>query len=87
VHGKVVGKEHVSLKIGEFDAWHLQGEAVKIDQPKIRREIHLWVTADDRRLPVAAVGVMDLGAVRATLSRYARPDGAKRAAGKESLKW
>jgi Protein of unknown function (DUF3108) len=87
VHGTVVGKEHVSLKIGEFDAWHLQGEAVKIDQPKIRREIHLWVSADDRRLPVAAVGVMDLGAVRATLTRYARPDGAKRAAGKESLKW
>ena len=87
VHGKVIGKEHVSLKLGEFDAWHLQGEAVRIDLPQSRREIHLWVSADERRLPLAAVGVMDLGAVRATLTRYARPEGTKRGAGKESLKW
>ena len=87
VHGQVVGKEHVSLKVGEFDAWHLRGEAVRIDQPRSRREIHLWVSADERRLPLAAVGVMDVGAVRATLTRYARPDGTKRAAGKETLKW
>jgi len=87
VHGQVVGKEHVSLKVGEFDAWHLHGEAVRIDQPRTRREVHLWVSADERRLPLAAVGVMDFGAVRATLTRYARPDGVKRATGKESLKW
>jgi hypothetical protein len=87
VHGRVIGKEHVSLKLGEFDAWHLQGEAVRIDQPQSRREIHLWVSADERRLPLAAVGVMDLGAVRATLTRFARPEGTKRGAGKETLKW
>lgn len=87
VSGKVVGKEHVSLKVGEFDAWHLQGEAVRIDNPRSRREIHLWVSADERRLPLAAVGVIDVGAVRATLSSYSRPEGGKRAQGKESLKW
>jgi hypothetical protein len=87
VHGTVIGKEHVSLKLGEFDAWHLQGEAVRVDQPQMRREIHLWVSADERRLPLAAVGVLDLGAVRATLTRYARPEGSKRGSGKESLKW
>jgi hypothetical protein len=87
VHGRVIGKEHVSLKLGEFDAWHLQGEAVRIDQPQMRREIHLWVSADERRLPLAAIGVMDLGAVRATLTRYARPEGTRRGPGKESLKW
>lgn len=87
VSGKVVGKEHVSLKVGEFDAWHLQGEAVRIDDPRWRREIHLWVSDDERRLPLAAVGVIDLGAVRATLSSFSRPDGNKRAEGKESLKW
>lgn len=87
VSGKVVGKERVSLKVGEFEAWHLQGEAVRIDNPRWRREIHLWVSADERRLPLAAVGVIDLGAVRATLTSYARPDGKKKADGKESLKW
>lgn len=87
VHGRVGPKEHVSLKLGEFDAWHLQGEAVRVDAPHMRREIHLWVSADERRLPLAAVGVLDLGAVRATLTRFARPEGTKRGAGKESLKW
>ena len=87
VHGRVVGKEKVTLGIGEFEAWHLEGEAVRLDNPRSRREIHLWVSADERRLPLAAVGVIDIGAVRATLTSYARPDGSKRASGKESLKW
>lgn len=87
VSGKVVGKERVSLKVGEFEAWHIQGEAVRLDNPRWRREIHLWITADERRLPLAAVGVMDLGAVRATLTEYVRPDGGKKAKGAETLKW
>lgn len=87
VSGKVIGKERVSLKVGEFEAWHVQGEAVRLDNPRWRREIHLWVTADERRLPLAAVGVMDLGAVRATLTEYARPEGGKKAKGAETLKW
>lgn len=87
VSGKVIGKERVSLKVGEFEAWHLQGEAVRIDNPRWRREIHLWVSADERRLPLAAVGVMDLGAVRATLISYDRPEGGKKATGAESMKW
>ncbi len=87
VFGKVVGKEHVSLPIGEFDTWHLAGEAVRLDDPRWRREIHVWITDDDRRLPVAALGAIDLGAVRATLKAYALPGDSKRAQGKESMKW
>ncbi len=88
VRGKVVGKERVSLKLGEFEAWHLQGEAVRVDRPEQKREIHLWVSTDDKRIPLAAVGVIDLGAVRATLTAYSRPgEGGTRAQGKESLKW
>jgi hypothetical protein len=88
VSGKVVGKQSVSLKIGDFEAWHIQGEAVRVDSPSQRREIHLWVSADERRLPLAAVGMIDIGAVRATLTSYSRPgDGEKKAQGKESLKW
>ncbi|MBX5480976.1 MAG: DUF3108 domain-containing protein [Myxococcaceae bacterium] len=88
VSGKVVGKEHVSLKLGEFDAWHLQGNAVRIDDPRWHREIHLWVSADDRRLPLAALGMMDLGVVRATLVSFSRPEGAASSKkGANSLKW
>jgi hypothetical protein len=54
----------------------------------MRREVHVWISDDPRRLPLAAVGSIDLGAVRATLSAVARP-GEKRleAQGKEDLKW
>lgn len=89
VSGTVTAREHVSLPIGEFDAWHLQGEAVRLDNPSMRREIHLWITDDAKRLPLAAVGVIDLGAVRATLVRYERPWEHERAkaARKETLKF
>lgn len=88
VSGKIVGKEHVSLKVGEFDAWHLQGQAVRLDDPRWHREIHLWVTADERRLPLAALGMMDLGVVRATLVAFSRPEGKTSSRkGANSLKW
>ncbi|HEY0097135.1 MAG TPA: DUF3108 domain-containing protein [Archangium sp.] len=86
--GSVVKREHVSLPLGEFDAWHLEGTAVRLDNPKMKREVHVWITDDDRRLPLAAVGTIDLGAVRATLTSYSRPgEKAKQAQGKEQLKW
>ncbi|XHF07575.1 DUF3108 domain-containing protein [Archangium gephyra] len=86
--GSVVKREHVSLPLGEFDAWHLEGTAVRLDNPKLKREVHVWITDDDRRLPLAAVGTIDLGAVRATLTSYSRPgEKARQAQGKEQLKW
>lgn len=86
--GTVVKREHVSLPIGEFDAWHLSGTAVRLDRPAVKREVHVWISDDERRLPLAAVGSIDLGAVRATLTSYSRPgEKAKQAEGKEQLKW
>jgi len=84
----VVKREHVSLPLGEFEAWHLAGTAVRLDKPSMKREVHVWISDDERRLPLAAVGSIDLGAVRATLTSYARPgEKAKQAQGKEQLKW
>jgi Protein of unknown function (DUF3108) len=86
--GTVLKREHVSLPLGEFDAWHLTGTAVRVDKPSMRRDVHVWVTDDARRLPLAAVGAVDLGAVRATLTAYSRPGEApRRAQGKEEMKW
>lgn len=88
VSGKIEAKEQVTTSLGFFEAWHLAGEAVRLDDPRMRREIHVWISADDRRLPLAAVGTIDLGAVRATLTAYSQPGGKKeRAQGKGSLKW
>jgi hypothetical protein len=87
--GTVVKREHVSLPVGEFDAWYLNGTAVRIDRPNQKREVHVWISDDARRLPLVAVGTLDLGAVRATLTAYSRPGEKEKRAqkGKEQLKW
>lgn len=88
VWGKVEGKEHISSKVGEFDAWHISGLAVRLDNHSMKRELHIWISDDNKRLPLVAIGAIDLGAVRATLVSYSRPnEGTTRAQGKESLKW
>lgn len=86
--GHVEGREHVSLPVGEFDAWHIAGVAARLDAPQLRREIHVWISDDPRRLPLAAMGVIDLGAVRATLTSIQRPgDKQQRAEPRANLKW
>lgn len=87
--GTVVKREHVSLPLGQFDAWYLTGTAVRLDKPTQKREIHVWISDDTRRLPLVAVGTLDLGAVRATLTAYTRPGEKEKRAqkGKEELKW
>lgn len=88
VWGKVQPREHVSLPVGEFEAWHLAGEAARLDMPQARREVHIWVSDDARRLPLAALGMIDLGAVRATLKAFFRPgEKSARAENKANIKW
>jgi len=86
--GKVEGREHVSLAIGDFEAWHLAGTAVRLDDFRHRREVHLWISDDRRRLPLAMVGAIEVGAVRAQLTGVSRPgEKALRVEGRETLKW
>lgn len=88
VWGKVQPREHVSLPVGEFEAWHLAGEAARLDMPQARREVHIWVSDDARRLPLAALGMIDLGAVRATMKAFSRPgEKSARAENKANIKW
>ncbi len=86
--GKVVGREHISMPVGEFDAWHIEGVAARLDMPNMRREIHVWITDDARHLPLAALGAIDLGTVRATLTGFSRPgDKQTKAEPKGNLTW
>lgn len=88
VEAVVEGREHVSLPLGEFEAWHISGVAYRTDHPPMRREVHLWISDDARRLPLAAVGVANVGAVRATLTSVIRPGERRaKAEGKKDLKW
>ena len=74
VEGTVKGREHASTPAGEFPTLHLAGKATRHDKPADSRELHLWLSDDARHLPVAAMGVIDLGAIRAILSGVDRPD-------------
>lgn len=69
VSGKVRAKEVVKVPAGAFAAYHIEGRAYRVDDPARSREIHVWISADEQRLPLAAMGVMDLGLVRAQLTR------------------
>lgn len=69
VTGTVKGIETVRVPAGVFQAYHLEGKAVRMDKPSAERELHIWISADEKRLPLAALGVMDLGPVRAQLAR------------------
>ena len=88
VWGTVQPREHVSMPVGEFEAWHLAGEAARLDMPDARREVHVWVSDDARRLPLAALGMIDLGAVRASMKSFSRPgEKTTRAENKGNIKW
>lgn len=88
VWGTVEPREHVSLPVGEFEAWHLAGQAARLDVPQFRREVHVWISDDPRRLPLAALGSIDIGTIRATLSGFTRPgDKAGQSENKGNIKW
>ncbi len=83
IEGKVETREHVSIPAGEFDAYHLVGMATA---GSLKREVHVWISDDAQRLPLAAVGVIDLGPVRATLLEVQRPD-LKAKSARAAMQW
>jgi len=88
MQGSVVKREQVTTPLGQFNAWHMKGVAVRLDHPKQQREVHVWISDDARRLPLAAVGTIDLGAVRATLTAVSRPgEKPQKSEGQETMKW
>ncbi len=87
--GSVPEKEHVTTPAGEFDAFHLVGEAARLDRPQFRRKVHVWISDDTKRVPVAALGEIDLGPVRATLVGIGRTGAAegRRSSRERPLDW
>jgi hypothetical protein len=75
------GTERVETPAGAFEAVRIDAtltRATTPDDPDVkRRPFHLWLSADARRLPVAGVSEVDLGPVRALMSRGASPRAAK----------
>ena len=71
--GKVAAKpERVESAAGIFDTIRIDATVERADPGAPARPLHLWISTDSRRLLVAAVSEVDLGPVRAMLTR-ARP--------------
>lgn len=72
--GKVAAKpERVESAAGIFDTLRIDATVARLDPGAPSRPIHLWISTDSRRLLVAAVSEVDLGPVRAMLTRASRP--------------
>lgn len=65
------GREGVETPSGRFETIRVDAEANRADLPPgtpgRTRLLHVWLTADERRLPVSIVGELDVGPVSATL--------------------
>ena len=65
------GKENIKIrKLGRMDAWHLSCSVVQGALFDGNENLHLWISADNNRIPVAARVPLKLGAVQAWLSGW-----------------
>jgi hypothetical protein len=61
--------ERVDTPAGKFDTLRVDALLRRADQPQAKpRPVHIWISTDARRLPVAFVSEIDLGPVSATLT-------------------
>jgi hypothetical protein len=61
--------EKLDTAVGRVEAQRIDARATLADRPQEpARQMHLWIGTDPRRLFLAAVGDIDLGPVRATLT-------------------
>lgn len=67
------GTEETKAPAGRAAAIRLDGVAVQSDDPSRRYQLHLWLSADARRLPVAMTIETRLGRVRAALASTVVP--------------
>jgi hypothetical protein len=65
----VPGQERVESPAGVFQTVRVDAVLTRADGTGGKRPVHLWFSTDERRLPVAVVSEVDLGPVRAILSR------------------
>jgi hypothetical protein len=62
------GTEKVDSGAGRFETVRIDAVGRRADRPAVKREVHLWLSTDPRRLLVAAVTEVELGPVRAMLA-------------------
>ena len=69
VTGAVGPRETITTPIGRFATVRIDTDSVRTDDPRVRRSAHVWVTDDERRLPLVAVGEVKGKVLRAQLTQ------------------
>ena len=60
--------EQIDTALGKLDTLRIDAVATRIDDPTIVRKAHVWITRDDRRLPVVILGEVRGRYLRAQLT-------------------
>ena len=65
--GAVGPREQIETPLGKFTAVRIDSTATRQDDPSVKRAAHVWITDDDRRLPLVAIGDVRGKTIRAQL--------------------
>jgi hypothetical protein len=65
--GQMAESETIETPLGRFPSLRFDGDAVRLDDPAVKRAAHVWISDDARRLPLVAVGEMKGKTIRAQL--------------------
>jgi uncharacterized protein DUF3108 len=74
--GQMAARESIDTPLGRFDTLRFDGDAVWLDDPRLKRAAHVWVSDDDRHLPLVALGDVRGKVIRAQL--VSAPGGRRR---------
>ena len=66
--GQVAAREEIDTPLGHFATLKVDATAVRTDDPKVVRTAHVWVSDDERRLPLVAIAEVRGRALRAQLT-------------------
>ena len=67
VSGQMAARETIETPLGKFATLRVDAEAVRTDDPRVKRAAHVWVSDDEKRLPLIAVGEVRGKVIRAQL--------------------
>jgi Protein of unknown function (DUF3108) len=81
LEGAVATKETIDTPIGRVPTVRITAKAFRIDAPHVSRTAHFWVTDDERKLPVVAIGDVRGKMIRAQLTSVTAPGLVARKAG------
>ncbi len=79
---EVEKREKVHLSLGDFDAWRIVPDVWYVSDGALRRQAHgtvLWISADERHLPLRIEAQAFIGYVRADLIKIDGKDGTESA--------